>query len=137
MTLRFTRSRLAGYFATALIAFAAAGAGRASASEQAEFDNALKLYRQAKFAAAYGRFSALADRGHPEAARIALFMLRYGSPLFGSAWSASQDQIDGCGSSWPAATLSAWSNRAATEREARNAKCPRRTMSRVGAPDGP
>jgi hypothetical protein len=91
VTLHFSTSHLARCLATLVIAFAAT---TASAGDEADFNNVVKLYRQAKFAGAYGRFCELADRGHPEAARIALFMLRYGSQLYNSEWGASQGQIE-------------------------------------------
>jgi len=60
----------------------------------AQFNEAMDLYSVGKWAGAYGRFAALADRGHAEAARIALLMLRYGSRLYGHDWGASQPQIN-------------------------------------------
>lgn len=75
-----------------VLAFAATTAYPRTANE--EFEYAVSLYKKARWAGAFGRFSALADRGHPEAARIALFMVRYGGELHGSRWTASQDQID-------------------------------------------
>jgi len=100
MTLRPASSVFARFAAIAVLAVAAthvsaAGASAgASTGTDAEYKYAVTLYKQARWAGAYGRFAHLADRGHPEAARIALFMLRYGTDLYGSAWSASQDQID-------------------------------------------
>jgi hypothetical protein len=90
VTLRLSTSHLIRCLATVVVAIAST---TASASDKAEFNKVLELYHQAKFAGAYGRFCALADRGDPEAARIALFMLRYGTQLYGSDWTASQDQI--------------------------------------------
>jgi hypothetical protein len=54
----------------------------------------MQLYRQGHWSGAYGRFAALADQGHAEAARIALLMLRHGSKMYGHEWAASQPQID-------------------------------------------
>lgn len=71
----------------------AAGAAYPRTADE-EFEYAVTLYKKARWAGAFGRFSALADRGHPEAARIALFMVRYGGELHGSRWTATQDQID-------------------------------------------
>jgi len=59
-----------------------------------EYLCATQIYRAGRWAAAYGRLAALADRGHPGAARAALFMLRHGEELYGSAWSATGDQVD-------------------------------------------
>lgn len=83
---------LSRWIALALVCFATVAT---PAGDIEEYNYAIKLYRQAKWAGAFGRFCVLADRGHPEAARIALFMLRYGPQLYGTAWSASQEQIDG------------------------------------------
>ena len=60
----------------------------------AQFNEAMDLYSLGKWAAAYGRFASLADKGHAEAARIALLMLRHGSKLYGHTWGASQPQIN-------------------------------------------
>jgi hypothetical protein len=91
VTLHLSKSHLVRCLATVLIAIAST---TASASDKAEFNKVLELYQQAKFAGAYGRFCALADRGDPDAALIALFMLRYGTQLYSSDWGASQGQID-------------------------------------------
>lgn len=64
------------------------------AGAEAAFEDAMAQYRDGRWAAAYGRFAALADRGHAEAARIALLMLRYGGRLYGHEWGASQPQIN-------------------------------------------
>ena len=55
---------------------------------------ALKSYQQGRWSSAYGRFAHLADMGHPDSARIALFMLRYGPRLYGTPWSASPTQVE-------------------------------------------
>ena len=74
-----------------------APAAPASADEVRTFEYARTLYTQHRWSGAFGRFAALADRGHPEAAQIALFMLRHGAPLYQTAWSATQPQI----AQWP------------------------------------
>jgi hypothetical protein len=84
---------IARFIGTVLIAFAASAAN--ARSDQADFENAMALYRSGKWAGAYGRFCNLADGGHSEAARIALFMLQYGTRLYGSGWTASESQING------------------------------------------
>ena len=71
----------------------AATAADAAKSETA-FTEAMEQYEQGKWSGAYGRFVALADHGHPEAARIALLMQRHGVKLYGSDWGASQPQVD-------------------------------------------
>lgn len=78
-----------------LCANAAAATSPADAARaDTQFNEAMDLYGTSRWAAAYGRFAALADRGHAEAARIALLMLRYGSRLYGHDWGASQPQIN-------------------------------------------
>lgn len=86
-------------FAVRLLAASLACVGPAAASPppiaRAEaFEDALELYSQAKWSAAYRRFAGLADEGDAEAAGIALLMLRYGTRLYGHEWGASQSQID-------------------------------------------
>lgn len=64
---------------------------------------AMDAYERNHWGAAYIAFAELADRGHPEAARIALQMLRYGSTLYRASFVASAQQVDrwwrlcGCG----------------------------------------
>jgi len=62
------------------------------ASEQSAYNDAIKSFRDGRYAAAFGRFTALADAGHKASAESALFMLRHGQELFGVAWSASADE---------------------------------------------
>lgn len=64
-----------------------------SAEDAAAYADAKALFRAGRWAGAYGRFSALADGADGDAARIALFMLRYGDELFDTRWSASEEQI--------------------------------------------
>lgn len=59
---------------------------------QQRYDDAVAAFRAGRYPTAYGRFVALADTGHVPSAQAALFMLRHGVLLFGSAWSASEDQ---------------------------------------------
>ncbi len=79
----------AGLFSTAAQA-ATPDAGKADAL----FTEAMAQYKKGQWSGAYGRFAALADQGHTESARIALFMLTHGSSMYGSAWGASQPQIN-------------------------------------------
>jgi len=48
--------------------------------------SALDLFRERRFAAAYGGF---ADAGHVPSAQLALLMYRHGADLFGTQWSAT------------------------------------------------
>ena len=58
------------------------------------FDLALADYKAGHTTAAYAQFMRLADAGDPESARIALILLRHGPELHGTAWGASQPQIN-------------------------------------------
>jgi len=60
---------------------------------EAQFNDALDLFRASRWSAAYGLLSELAEQGHPDAARIALFMVYYGDRLFGTHWSASAEEL--------------------------------------------
>jgi hypothetical protein len=62
-------------------------------NERARFAAALHQYKGGHWSAAYGRFMALADEGHPRAALIALQMLKHGPALYDSAWSAAPSQV--------------------------------------------
>jgi hypothetical protein len=86
----FGRARYAAAIALTSIVF---GGGPAAAAPAPAFDDAMQHYQDGRWAAAYGRFAALADRGDNESARIALLMLRHGERLYGSKWSATQEQI--------------------------------------------
>jgi hypothetical protein len=54
--------------------------------------DARQAFREHRFAAAYGRFVALADAGHAPSAQVALLMWRNGPTLFGSDWEATLPQ---------------------------------------------
>jgi len=58
-------------------------------AQQAQYRLAADLFREHRFAAAYGRFARLADAGHVPSAQLALLMYRNGAALFGSQWSAT------------------------------------------------
>ena len=65
----------------------------AAADEQA-FAEAVDQYRKAQWSDAYGRLIPLANNGHRDAARIALFMYRYGVQLYRNDWDASDEEIE-------------------------------------------
>lgn len=92
------KALLISIMAAGLLGVASAAPAPATTANSAKletmFTAAMTQYRQGKLAGAYGRFAALADQGHAEAARIALFMLRHGAQMYGSDWGASQPQID-------------------------------------------
>lgn len=73
---------------------AAAGSPPAAVQDEA-FEEALDLYTQGKWSAAYGYFARLADEGHAQAATIAILMFRHGGTLYGYEWGASKAQVDG------------------------------------------
>lgn len=65
------------------------------ANERAQrFDEALRLMEVGGWQASYARLAALADDGHPQAARIALLFAKRGSRLFGGSFEASAAQRD-------------------------------------------
>lgn len=64
-----------------------------AASDDDRFLAAMRMYHEARYAAAFGQFIQLADDGHAESARIALLMLRHGPTLYRSKWSATADQV--------------------------------------------
>lgn len=80
--------------ACCLLGSATAATAADAAKPETAFTEAMTQYKQGKWPAAYGRFAELADQGHPEAARIALIMLRHGVSMYGSDWGASQPQIE-------------------------------------------
>lgn len=53
------------------------------------FDQALTEYTQLHYHAAFDALARLADRGHPDAARIALQMSEHGTRLYGGCYGAS------------------------------------------------
>lgn len=71
---------------------ATAGMRQLVASERAVYEYAVKSFREGRYATAFGRFVELADGGDQASAEMALFMLRHGPELFGSAWSASEEE---------------------------------------------
>lgn len=86
--------------AAAILLLCAAGAmamtttATPAQSIDAPFKQATEQHKLGNWSHAYGRFSALADGGDAEEARIALFMLRHGPDMYGLEWGASQPQID-------------------------------------------
>jgi hypothetical protein len=74
-----------------LVMALAAGAARAS---EEPFTVAMLRYERNQWAAAYAALTALADQGHPEAARIAWQMWRYGPQLYGTEFAATTRQLE-------------------------------------------
>jgi hypothetical protein len=63
-------------------------------STQMLFEQALNSLRAGRSAEAYGRFSLLADYGHVEAARYALWLYEQGPSRFGSQWDCTTEQLE-------------------------------------------
>lgn len=65
-----------------------------AAAQEREYREALRLYQSGQWSGAYGRFIVLANNGHRDAARIALFMHQYGEVLYRTQWDASDEDIE-------------------------------------------
>jgi len=63
-----------------------------TAATAESFEQGLADFKNKRYAAAYGQFAAAANQGDADAARFALFMVRYGGMAFGSHWSADPEQ---------------------------------------------
>ena len=83
---------LASLFALCLLA--ASAPATAAAKDDWAFTQAVEQYQRGRWSDAYGRFIELANDGDRDAARIALFMYRYGPRLYGSHWDASPDNVE-------------------------------------------
>ena len=57
------------------------------------FEAAVALYERRRWAPAYEMLCRLADRGDAPASKLALLMLRYGSALYGTRFTALPEQI--------------------------------------------
>ncbi len=77
--------------ATTLVANSAHAQDTQSDAKEA-FAEALDAYQQGNWTAAYRRLTALADRNHGDAARIALYMHRFGPNLYGGKREATKEQ---------------------------------------------
>ena len=64
----------------------------ADSASATPFDAAQLAYENCHWQEAFAAFAELADRGRPEAARIALLMWRYGPALYRSAFSADAER---------------------------------------------
>lgn len=68
---------------------------RANASlAQRHFDEAVKSFKDGRRTEAFTRFTALANHGDVDAARIALFLLNYGAVLYGTNWEARLEDVE-------------------------------------------
>lgn len=82
-------------FATATLALAASAGAHVPATPAAELEAALQAYERNHWLEAYATLSTLADRGHPEASRLALLMWRHGPALYGQRFEAHATQRAG------------------------------------------
>ena len=57
------------------------------------FEAAVALYERHRWVPAYEMLCRLADRGDAPASKLALLMLRYGAPLYGTHLTAQPEQI--------------------------------------------
>ena len=57
------------------------------------FVSATRFYKDCHWKFAFDRLASLADQGHAPAAKLALLMLRYGRPLYGTGFSAKPEQV--------------------------------------------
>ena len=72
----------------------------AAAEWAGQFDAALVEYERNHWPQAFAALSALADRGHPEAARMALQMWRYGPALYRLEFLATSRQVETWARAW-------------------------------------
>jgi hypothetical protein len=79
--------------ASTLFIATGAQAGPAAAVADREYAEALQSFRSGRTSEAFGRFVELANRGDPDAARVALFMHQYGSALYGKQWDAFPNDV--------------------------------------------
>ena len=69
-----------------------AGFTAAHAGEQ-DYAEAIQQFRDGRLADAYGRFRELANHGDADAARIAIFMYKFGPSLYGRQWDLTPHQV--------------------------------------------
>jgi hypothetical protein len=67
--------------------------GDAEEHTDVTFNAAIDLYEAGHWPFAFERLATIADQGHAPAAKLALLMLRYGTALYGSAFSARPEQV--------------------------------------------
>lgn len=77
----------------ALLSLLLAGAAAAAQEPAPSFEQAMLAYERSHWAEAYAGFAQLADRGNPEAARLALQMWAWGPRLYGTRFAASEPQV--------------------------------------------
>lgn len=79
-----------------LAAAASASPGVAPVTSWADraYEQSVKLLQDGRRAEAYGRIVALANAGHPDAARLAITMCRHGLQLYGSDWDCAVTELE-------------------------------------------
>lgn len=92
-TLFLTRPLRHAAIVMALLATAASAQTAQAPEAVAAFDAALVAYERNHWDQAYTALVRLADRGHPEAARMAQQMWRYGPQLYGTTFKAQPEQV--------------------------------------------
>jgi len=65
----------------------------AAAAHPKALQEATVHYQAGNWGEAFHRLSLLADAGHPDAARIALFMRRYSVQMYGSYWHVDEQRV--------------------------------------------
>jgi hypothetical protein len=59
---------------------------------QARFERGMARFESGQWAQAFAELSALANRGHPAAARLSMMLVRRGAALFGGSFCASDQE---------------------------------------------
>jgi hypothetical protein len=91
--LSLTRSLACACLAGIVFSAAASAQTSPAAEAGASFDSAMAAYERNHWDQAYADFTALADKGHAEAARIALQMWRHGPALYQRSFAANAHQV--------------------------------------------
>lgn len=84
----------------ALLAGSAPAQTVPSSPANVEFEAALLAYERNHWTQAFAALARLADSGHPEAARMALQMWRFGPQLYRTEFAASATQVERWTRSW-------------------------------------
>lgn len=79
--------------AAALVLCTVRAVGTAEENANEAFISVVRLYEGCHWEFAFDRLAVLADQGHAPAAKLALLMLRYGSSLYGTSFSAKPEQV--------------------------------------------
>lgn len=77
----------------AVLASAFLSAHPLAAASDKELRSAAVPYQNGEWGEAFSRISKLADAGHADAARIALFMHRYGPEMYGRYWTVPEPRL--------------------------------------------